>query len=111
MVQIVPAVIGCELSSTAQLGISPTANSCTPPCDLATEMLPMLRALLMERNRFCWGASEPTAVVAKFAGAMTDETFRITWLQASATYRFPAASMAKPMGLFNCALMAGPLSP
>src|ERR1035441_5252895 len=39
------------------------------------------------------------------------ETLRILWSDVSAMYRLPAESMATPVGPFNWALVAGPLSP
>src|SRR5664280_1894343 len=39
------------------------------------------------------------------------DTLRMRALPESAMYRLPAESTARPPGLFNCALVAGPLSP
>ena len=39
------------------------------------------------------------------------ETLRMRALPESAMYRLPAESTARPPGLFNWALVAGPLSP
>ena len=47
-----------------------------------------------------------TVMIAPF------ETLRMRLLAVSAMYRLPAESTATPReGLFNCALVAGPLSP
>jgi hypothetical protein len=39
------------------------------------------------------------------------ETSRMRWLPNSAMYKLPSASTAIPLGRYNWALVAGPLSP